>query len=74
MKRFRSGDKMTKNETKSIILRLVREIGRIKWGMVLVCVLSALTMAANIAAPKFLSDKSKTHSYFLSSYIRRIRC
>lgn len=56
MKRFRSGDKMTKNETKSIILRLVREIGRIKWGMVLVCVLSALTMAANIAAPKFLSD------------------
>ena len=56
MKKFRSGDKMTKNETKSIILRLVREIGRIKWGMVLVCVLSALTMAANIAAPKFLSD------------------
>ena len=36
MKRFRSGDKMTKNETKSILLRLVREIGRIKWGMVLV--------------------------------------
>lgn len=30
MKRFRSGDKMTKNETKSIILRLVKEIGRIK--------------------------------------------
>lgn len=56
MKRFSDADKLSRSETKNIILRLIKEIGRIKWGMVLVCVLSALTMAVNIAAPKFLSD------------------
>ncbi len=56
MRRFRSPDKMTGTERKGIMKRLMKETGRIKWGMVWVCVLSAVAMTANLIAPKYLSD------------------
>lgn len=53
---YKKKETITAAEKKNIFKRLIKETGRIKGGIVLICVLSALAMAANLIAPKILSD------------------